>query len=450
MTQGNPSRLILRFALPIVVGNLFQQFYTMVDTIIVGRYVGTAALAAVGSTGMVTFLILGFLMGLTAGLTVSTSQCFGAGDLSGMRRTVGSAAVLALVISVVITALSLGGMEWLLTTMNTPAEIFADAYLYIMILCGGIFTQVLYNLLSGILRALGNSRTPLYFLILSAGLNIVLDLVFILAFHMGVAGAALATVIAQGVAGVLCLVYIFRRVPILRLTKDDFKPRRRVMAKQLSVALPMALQFSITSIGGLAVQSALNGLGTFHIAAFTAAGKIEQLVHQVYVALGTTMATYSAQNMGAVKIDRIRQGFRAGTAMGAVYSLGMGALIFFFGSKLTFLFVSQDLEAVVPLVDLYMKAIAPFFLPLMVIYVYRNGLQGLGFGVLPMLGGVAELLARVAVALVAARCSSYLGICLASPAAWVAAGVLFLVMYHFILRHIQREYPELPELSEVL
>lgn len=422
MTEGSPTKLILSFALPIVIGNLFQQFYTMVDTIIVGRYVGTEALAAVGSTGMITFLILGFFMGMTAGFSVPISQCYGAQDEVGVRKAVGSAA--------------------LLTLLNTPEEIFADAYTYIVLLCGGLATQVLYNMLSSILRALGNSKIPLYFLILSAGMNIILDLVFILVFRMGVAGAAWATVISQGVSGLLCLVYIVKKVPILRMHRGDFRPHAPIVKKQLGIGLPMALQFSITSIGGLMVQSALNSLGTFHIAAFTAAGKIEQLIHQVYSALGTTMATYSAQNIGAGKITRIRQGFRAATIMGATYSIAIGVVVFFFGSKLTWLFVTDDLDRVVPLVDIYMKAIAPFFLPLMAIYVYRNGVQGLGFGLLPMMGGVVELFARMIVAKISAHFMSYLGICLASPAAWVSAGIFFLVVYAVVIRKIQRAFPE--------
>ena len=442
MTEGSPTKLILSFALPIVIGNLFQQFYTMVDSTIVGRYVGTEALAAVGSTGMITFLILGFFMGMTAGFSVPISQCYGAQDDVGVRKAVGSAALLSVFFTALITALSVGGMNWLLTLLNTPEEIFADAYIYIVLLCGGLATQVLYNMLSTILRALGNSKIPLYFLILSAGMNIILDLVFILVFRMGVAGAAWATVISQGVSGLLCLVYIVKKVPILRMHRGDFRPHAPIVKKQLGIGLPMALQFSITSIGGLMVQSALNSLGTFHIAAFTAAGKIEQLIHQVYSALGTTMATYSAQNIGAGKITRIRQGFRSATIMGAIYSVAIGVVVFFFGSKLTWLFVTDDLDRVVPLVDIYMKAIAPFFLPLMAIYVYRNGVQGLGFGLLPMMGGVVELFARMIVAKISAHFMSYLGICLASPAAWVSAGIFFLVVYAVVIRKIQRAFPE--------
>ena len=313
MTVGTPWKIILNFTIPIVIGNIFQQFYSMVDTVIVGKFVGTKALAAVGSTGTIGFLILGFLMGLTAGFTVLTSQRFGAGDMPGMRKTVGSAAVLSVIVSVVMTVISMAFMKPLLILMNTPEDIFQDAYKYIMIICAGIFTQVMYNLLAGILRALGNSKTPLYFLLFSAALNIVLDLVLIIVFHLGAAGAAYATVIAQGVSALLCLIYIIKKVPILKLDRWDFKLDGHLVRQQLAIGFPMALQYSITAIGAMMVQAALNVLGSVHVAAFTAANKIEQVVTQVYVALGTTMATYCAQNMGAGKVKRISRGFRATT-----------------------------------------------------------------------------------------------------------------------------------------
>lgn len=314
MTVGSPSKIIWNFTVPIFIGNIFQQFYSMVDTVIVGKFVGTKALAAVGSTGTINFLILGFLMGMTAGFTVLTSQRFGAGDMAGMRKTVGSAAILSAAVSILMTVVSMAFMKPLMILMHTPEDIFDDAYAYIMIICAGIVAQVLYNILAGILRALGNSKTPLYFLIFSALLNIVLDLVFIIVFHLGAPGAAYATVISQGVSGILCFVYIIRKVPMLRLSRSDFKPDGHLIRTQLAIGFPMALQFSITAIGTMMVQSALNVLGSIHVAAFTTANKIEQIISQMYVALGTTMATYSAQNMGAGKVMRIRKGFRSATS----------------------------------------------------------------------------------------------------------------------------------------
>ena len=274
MTAGDPMKLILNFTMPIFIGNVFQQFYNMADAVIVGKFVGNQALAAVGSTGTIMFLIFGFVVGMTAGFTVLTAQKFGAGDMAGMRRTVTGAGILSLAVGIFLTISFLLFMKPLLVLMHTPEDIFADAYAYIMIISGGILAQMLYNLLSSILRAIGNSKIPLYFLILSALLNIVLDLVFIVVFGLGAAGAAIATVIAQGVSGVLCLVYIAAKIPVLHLKREDFQVGSTILLSQLHVGIPMALQYSITAIGTMMVQSSLNILGSTLVAAFTAAGKI--------------------------------------------------------------------------------------------------------------------------------------------------------------------------------
>ncbi len=438
MTAGSPAKAIVGFTIPVFIGNIFQQFYSMVDTIIVGKFVGTKALAAVGSVGTINFLIIGFMLGLTAGFTVLTAQRYGAGDMKNMRRTVGSAAVLSLIVTIVMTLVSMLGMHGLLEFMHTPEDIFGDAYRYIMIICGGIFATVLYNLLASVLRALGNSQVPLYFLILSALLNVVLDLLFIIVFHWGSAGAAYATVISQGVSGVLCLVYIAKKMPELRLQKEDFRLSAHIVKMQVGIGIPMALQYSITATGTMMVQSALNMLGSMAVAAFTAASKVEQITTQAYVALGTTMATYCAQNMGAGRIDRIRMGFRASTWMGVVYSLVFGLLTAFFGKYLTYLFVSSDVQTLMGQVDIYLKCASLFFIALNIVNVYRNGIQGMGYGILPMMAGVAELLGRGIVALAAGLNRSYLLACLASPVAWVFAGVLLLFMYRLVMKQQEK------------
>lgn len=440
MTAGSPAKAIVGFTIPVFIGNIFQQFYSMVDTIIVGKFVGTKALAAVGSVGTINFLIIGFMLGLTAGFTVLTAQRYGAGDMKNMRRTVGSAAVLSLIVTLVMTLVSMLGMRGLLQFMHTPEDIFADAYQYIMIICGGIFATVLYNLLASVLRALGNSQVPLYFLILSALLNVVLDLLFIIVFHWGAAGAAYATVISQGVSGILCLVYIAKKMPELRLEKEDFRLSAHIVKMQVGIGIPMALQYSITAIGTMMVQSALNMLGSMTVAAFTAASKVEQIATQAYVALGTTMATFCAQNMGAGKLDRIRRGFRATTWIGVAYSLVFGLLTAFFGKYLTYLFVSSDVQTLMGQVDIYLKCASLFFIALNIVNVYRNGIQGMGYGVLPMMAGVAELLGRGIVALAAGLNRSYLLACLASPVAWVFAGVLLLFMYRVVMKQQEKVF----------
>ena len=443
MTVGNPGKIILDFTFPIFLGNVFQQFYNMADTVIVGKFVGTKALAAVGSTGTIMFLILGFVLGMTAGFTVLTAQKFGAGDMRAMRQTVGGAAILSITVTVIMTAVSMLFMKPLLRFMQTPEDIFADAYAYIMVICAGIAAQMLYNLLASVLRAVGNSKIPLYFLILSAVLNIVLDLILIILFHMGAAGAAYATVISQGVSGVLCLIYIMKKVPILRMQKDDWKPKGHLMKIQLAVGFPMALQNSITAIGTMMVQTALNMLGSTLVAAFTAASKIEQVVTQAFAAIGTTMATYCAQNMGAGKVTRIRQGFRSATLISCIYAVAAGILIMFAGKYMTYFFVSGNAEEIMGAVDVYLKCVGIFFIPLAVIFLYRSGIQGMGYGILPMMAGVAELVGRAIVAVIAARQKSYVGVCMASPVAWVFAAVWLLGMYFYIMKHDMRKFFEL-------
>ena len=440
MTVGKPMKVIINFTLPIFIGNVFQQFYNMADAVIVGKFVGTKALAAVGSTGTIMFLIWGFVAGMTAGFTVLTAQKFGAGDMDGMRKTVAGAGILSLGIGLFLTIVFMAFMKPLLILMNTPEDIFRDAYAYIMIVSGGILAQMLYNLLSSILRALGNSKLPLYFLIISAVLNIFLDLLLIIVFGLGTAGAAIATVVAQGISGLLCLGYIMLKLPILHLKKEDRHVGGQIYLTQIRIGLPMALQYSITAIGTMMVQTSLNILGSTLVAAFTAANKIEQVVTQVYVALGTTMATYCAQNMGAGKVKRISRGFRATTIMGSMYSVVFGVLVFFFGNMLTGLFVSENLDQIVGLVDIYMKCVALFFVPLNVVNVYRNGIQGMGYGLLPMMAGVAELVGRGVVAMIAAGQKSYFGVCMASPAAWILASALLIVMYYYVIHQNEKRF----------
>lgn len=434
MTSGNPSRIVLNFTIPIFVGNIFQQLYSMVDTVIVGKFVGNEALAAVGACGTLMFLILGFLLGLTAGFTVITAHHYGAGNLRAVRQSVASASLLSAVISVVLTVVSMLLMKDILHWMNTPPDMFRQAYEYIMVICGGIVAQVLYNLLASILRAVGDSKRPLYFLIFAAFLNVVLDLVFIIIFHMGAAGAAWATVISQGISGLLCLLYIVGRVPELHLKKEDWAINWSLAKHQMRIGFPMAFQYSITAIGTIIVQTALNSLGSVAAAGFAAASKIEQIVTQAYIALGTTMATYCAQNMGARKTERVRKGFRAAVGMGTVYAVATGVLVAFGGKYVTPLFVSSNIDVIMGYVDTYLKCAGIFFIPLMIVNVYRNGIQGMGYGILPMTAGIAELAGRSGAAAVGTYLGSFTGICLANPTAWVLAGALLLGMYAWIMK----------------
>lgn len=436
MTKGSTLKSILFFTFPLFVGNIFQQFYNMVDTIIVGRYISEDALAAVGSTGSINFLILGFMLGITTGFTILTAQRFGAGDIEGMKKTVGSAIILSIGVTLVLTIVSVLLMRPLLELINTPANIIEDAYTYITIICLGMLTQAIYNLLSSVLRALGNSKVPLYFLVLSAGLNIILDLLFIINFKMGVAGAAIATVIAQGVSGVGCFIYIMKKVPVLKLKREHWKLDLNCVKNQFQNGIPMALQFSITAIGTIMVQAALNKLGSTAVAGYTAASKIEQLVIQSFTAIGVAMATFCAQNKGAGKIDRIRKGVRQSSVICIAFGIISGIVFIYYGKYLVAIFTKEVSVDMMNYAQIYMNVAGSFFAVLGLIFVYRNAMQGMGFGFMPMMAGVAELGSRCIVAVIASGVGSFFGICLANPFAWFAATSLLMVSYAITMKKL--------------
>ena len=433
MTQGSPLKLILGFAIPMAIGNIFQQLYSMADTIIVGKFVGVDALAAVGSTGSLNFLILGFVLGICSGFTIPISQCFGADDMKGMRRCVANSIYLCVAITGLLTIITLLFTRQFLQWMHTPEDIFQGAYDYIIVIFGGMFAMMLYNLLSGFLRALGDSRTPLFFLIVSSIVNIILDLVFILMFHTGVAGAAWATVISQIVSGVLCLVYIIKRFPVLHLDKDDMTVDTKIMVRLARNGIPMALQFSITAVGSIVIQTAVNTLGSAVVAAITAAGKVQNLVTQPMDSLGATAATYCGQNLGAQKVDRIHQGFRKFVMVSTIYAIFCMVVVMVFGSTISLLFVDKSETAILGLIRQYLIWNGAFFIPLALIFIFRNGLQGMGFGISAMLAGICEMVARSAVAFTLIKPLGFTGACLSNPAAWVAADLLLIPMYFHVI-----------------
>lgn len=439
MTKGSPAKLIAKFIVPIIIGNIFQQLYSMVDTIIVGRFVGVQALAAVGATGSLTFLILGFTQGLTTGFTVMTAQRFGAGDREGMKKSIGSAAILSVFVTIIMTVVSMAGMNSLLTWMNTPDDIFAMSREYIMIICAGICCNVLYNLLASILRSIGNSVVPLILLVISSVLNIVLDYVLIVYGHMGVGGAAYATIISQGVSGVLCLVYIVRKVPALHVERRHFRLEAQCVRNQLGVGIPMALQFSITAVGTILVQSALNLLGSMVVASYSVSCKVEQLVTQPFAAMGVTMATYCAQNRGVNDLGRIHGGVKAANVMSAVYAVLIYGVVYLILPFAIRLFVTEDISVVYGFARTYIIINGAFFIPLGMIFIFRNALQGCGFGFLPMMGGVVELVSRSAAAFVAASMLSYEGVCLSNASAWLTAGVFLWIVYRFTMGRMVRD-----------
>ena len=430
MTTGNPVKLILLFSIPLLIGNIFQQFYSMVDTIIVGRFVGVEALAAVGTTSSMVFLVNGFVMGLTSGFAVLISQKYGAKDEVGVKEAVASSIILSIIATILVTFISVLSAKPLLTLMNTPSNIMKDASTYIIILYAGNVAIIFYNMMAAILRALGDSKTPLYFLIVSSVLNIILDLVLIINFKMGVAGAAYATVISQGVSAILCVIYTYKRYKILRLKKDDFKVKRKYYRKHLKVGIPMALQFSITSIGIMTVQSAINIFGSTVIASYAASSKVLQLVMQPATTLGVTMATYCGQNIGAKRYDRIKEGVKKCVQISIITSVISAIILIFLGKYFVMMFVSNPDAEILSYAQQVLNISAIFFIPLGLIFVYRNALQGIGDSFIPMMAGVYELVARAIVAFTLPKVLEFMGICLADPVAWFAAVIPLAYTYY--------------------
>ncbi|MGH0052224.1 MAG: MATE family efflux transporter [Sphaerochaetaceae bacterium] len=435
MTRGNPLRLIFFFMLPILGGNLFQQFYSMVDTFVVGRFIGVQALAAVGSTGPVTFFVLGFVIGLSAGFSVIISQKFGAKDERSMRKAVAMSILAAFFLSLVISFLAIISAQPLLEALNTPEDIIVDAHAYLVILYLGIVATIYYNLLAAILRALGDSRSPLYFLLIASVLNIIGDLISVIILGIGVEGVAFATISSQGISALLCLLYIYRRYPILHLKKEDWRIDWPMVARLLRIGLPSALQFSVCAIGVMIVQSVINTFGSDTVAAYSVGTRIEQLVTQPLMTLGLAMATYSAQNLGGGYLSRINQGVKSALLLTILFSLAAFLLVFFAGDVLAMLFIDASQGQVISQTNQYLSLISYFFIPLGIIFVFRNTCQGLGSGLIPMLSSLQELLFRSLAAFILPGMLGYTGIILSSPLAWVAAAILLIFAYRFQIRH---------------
>ena len=436
MTQGKPMRHILVFTIPLLIGNIFQVLYNMVDTIIVGRTISTEALAAVGSAGAIMFLIVGLSIGLTNGFSIMVAQRFGAQDESGVRKSVAMGCMLCVIASIILTVVGITSAESLLKLMNTPDEIMADAHSYILMIYYGMTATVFYNYFSSIIRALGDSKTPLIFLLIASLLNIVLDLLFILTFHMGTAGAGLATVVAQGVSAVLCLLLVNKKFPILKPHKNDWKWNGRSAWYHLRLGLPMAIQFGVNASGVVIVQSVLNTFGATIIAGYTAANKIEQLITQPMLSFGTTMATYAGQNFGAEKLERIRQGVRKSLMLVTCFAVAGALIITLFGKNLAGMFITgSDMEPT-KFAQIYLWCAAPFYLILGYLFIFRNTLQGINKGFIALLGSFFELTARIVLSLVLAPTVGYVGVCLAGPFAWLSAGIFYIIMYFIDMRKL--------------
>ena len=430
LTKGPPAKLILMFTVPLLIGNVFQQFYNMVDMIIVGQTLGKNALAAVGATGSLTFLIIGFAQGLTAGLAIITAQRYGAKDYRGLKKSFAASVIISLIVTIVLTVLSLVFIHPMLQLMQTPPEIIDQAQTFISIILLGIFASMSFNLLSNVIRALGDSRTPLFFLIIAVIINVVLDLIFIIFFGMGVEGAAIATVIAQVSSSVLCLVYIKKKIPLLQLRKKDFSFDKEEIRIHLNAALPMAFQSSIIAIGAIVLQAALNSLGTDVVAAQAAASRIDQFANQPMMSFGIAMATFSAQNYGAKEYGRILKGVKQTLMMSIGFSLVAGATVIFFGHSLMKLFVSSSETRVFELAQTYFNINGSLYWILAILFILRYTLQGLGQSKIPTIAGMMELLMRSFAAIILTGMLGYAGAAAASPLAW--AGSVAVLLYSYL------------------
>ena len=446
LTVGSPLKLIIYFTIPLLIGNLFQQLYNTADTMIVGRTIGFNALAAVGVTGALVFFVIGFAQGLTGGFSIITAQKFGNKDGAGVRKSVASSFLLSLVINIILTLLSVILSGWLLHIIKTPDELYDNAFKYIVIIFWGTGAAILFNLFSNMLRAIGNSKWPLYFLIIACIVNIVLDYLFILSFKMGVAGAALATVISQITASLLCFEYIRRYVPELQAKGSDWKVTKYDLWEHIRVGIPMAVQVAIIAIGIVILQWALNRLGALAVGAFTVAQRIDVLAVQCLLSFGITMATYTAQNYGAGDISRIRQGVRHGSIVSVAFAVISGILILLAADFSVRLFLGKNItdpaqiEETIRLAKVYLTINCSMYVFLALLLVFRSTLQGLGNSIVPTFAGVMELIMRTVAAIILSAYIGFAGISWASTIALVGAFIPVFAAYFYIIKRLMRKY----------
>ncbi len=449
MVEGNPFQLMIRFSIPLLLGNMFQQFYNMVDAAIVGQTLGSSALAAVGSSSSVQFLVLGFCLGMCQGFAIPVAQKFGAREEGEMRRYVFNGAILTAIIAAIVTVAVVLLCPSILHILQVNEEIFANAYAYLVVIFAGIPFTLLYNYLSGILRGIGDSKTPFYFLAFSSVLNIGLDFFCILVLHWGCAGAAIATITSQAVSGILCLLLIAKKFEFLHIRKEDRVCNGTYVGKLLGMGLPMGVQFSITAIGSMIMQSSNNSLGTIYTSGFTAAMRIKQLMMSPFDAIASAVSTYMSQNYGAKKVDRIKQGLRTGYAMGVVYGVFAAVIMVLFGRTLSMFFVSASESAILDASAIYLRRIGYFYPALGLLFVSRLCIQGLGYSTFAMAGGILEMVGRTFVCLLFVPKFHYTAITWADQAAWMAAVVYLIPMCFYIIRKVSQEIKEEEALAQL-
>ena len=440
MTEGSPGRLLTGFAIPLMLGSVCQQLYTMVDAAVVGNFIGIEALGVIGAADWLNWLVLSVMMGFAQGFTILTAQCFGAEDWGGLRKSVTQSLIMTALVSVAVTALALTSVRPVLGMMRTPPESFTGAVQYLTVMYSGIVVVAGYNVFASILRALGDSRNPFVAMIIASAMNIALDLLFVVVFHWGIPGAAIATVMGQMFSCVYCAVCVFRD-PRLRMRREDWRFSKQVVRRIMRLGSPMAFQNVTIGVGGLAVQSAVNGFGYVFLAGFTATNKLYGLLELAAINFGYAMATYAGQNLGAGKYDRIRRGVRTALKIGLGIAVCTCGMMFIFGSRLIALFVS-DADPMIVAESIrvgvtYLRFMAACLPVLYMLYVYRSSNQGMGDTVMPMVSGFVELAMRVSVAALLPRLIGENGVFIAEVAAWIGAVCVLIPAYY----HRMRMYP---------
>ena len=426
LTTGSPLKLIITFTFPAFLGMLFQQFYNVVDTIIVGKLLGIGPLAGVGATGSLNFMVLGFCMGICNGFAIPIAQKFGAGDQVELRKFVANSLWLVAIIALVLTVPVCVFCRPILRVMNTPEDVFEYAYQYIFIIFLGIPAALLYNILAAILRSLGDSKTPVLFLALSSVLNIGLDIISIKVWGMGVDGTALATVISQGVSGVICFFYMKKRFTVLQMSREERRPDGAKMKRLCYMGIPMGLQYSITAIGSLVIQATMNGFGSVAVAGATAANRINGFLTCPIEALGASMAPYVGQNLGAGKLDRVSRGVIDASLCGFVSSGVLYVIIWLYGAQLTGIFLDVPDPEVTAYAVEFLRIVGAGYCLLTLVNVVRFSIQGLGFSVLAILSGVMEMIARCFAGLVIAPHIGFAAVAMGHPLAWLFADIFLI------------------------
>ncbi len=434
LTVGNPFRALLLFAIPVIAGNLFQLFYTLADSVIVGQTLGAQSLAAVGSTSIIIYFVFCFINGFTGGFGICLGQKCGAKDEAGMRKSIAVSTILSIAFTIVLTLLCCAFSHRILQLMQIPDDIYQEAYEYMFIVLLGTGATVFYNMISNILRALGDSKTPLYFLVFSSILNVFLDLLFILPLHMGVAGAAWATILSQFLSAVLSLVAGWKHFSVLHLQRRDFRDLKAAMLIHLKTGFPMGFQMSVMCIGQLAMQTVVNSLGSAAVAGYTAASKADQLSVLVNNAMMTAISNYVAQNYGAGRWDRIRSGVRACLLQTETLNLLMCAGILLLRHPIVNLFLTAPSEEIIHYSDMYLTIVSPFYVILGLLAVYRTTIQSMGNGHAPFLACMIELVMRIAATVGLSALIGYMSVCIASPMAWFGACALLIPCYYHTMR----------------